>query len=70
MQANKNTPKIKRKVKDSIFNDFFKDIKNLRKLYAALFPDNDSYQDKDFKIATLENILVYWHVHFCPKCVG
>ena len=58
MQANKNTPKIKRKVKDSIFNDFFKDIKNLRKLYAALFPDNDSYQDKDFKIATLENILV------------
>lgn len=58
MRTNEKAPKVKGKVKDSIFHHFFKDIKNLRKLYAALFQDNDVYSDEDFKIATLENILV------------
>ena len=52
------TKEIKYTVKDTVFTLLFKDIENVKKLYANLHNDADKFSDEDFKIITLENAFI------------
>ncbi|MBF0980503.1 MAG: hypothetical protein HXK71_04225 [Clostridiales bacterium] len=47
-----------RRIKDSVFTKLFSEVKYLRLLYDSLYTDGTNYQDEDFRLLTLENVLV------------
>lgn len=53
-----NTKKTNRKTKDTLFTNLFREVEYQRKLYYALFGEDEELVDSDFKLITLENIFV------------
>ena len=51
-------PTPKRDVKDSLFTFVFKQPEYTRALYLQLHPEDPDVTDEDFKLVTLENVLV------------
>ena len=49
---------VKRKIKDSVFTNLFKDKKYLLQLYQALHPEDTTATEADLEYITIENILV------------
>lgn len=50
--------KTNHKSKDSLFTDLFRDVKYQKKLYYALYGEEEELSDSDFKLITLEHIFV------------
>ncbi|RRD93496.1 hypothetical protein EII17_12530 [Clostridiales bacterium COT073_COT-073] len=50
--------RVKHNIKDSLFTFLFHDIKYVKQLYAGLYPEEEGYNEEDFQIITLENIMV------------
>ena len=59
-ETNDNTSykQVIRNIKDSVFTHLFGKKKNLKRLYAGITNDYTDYEEDDFKIITLENVLV------------
>ncbi|MCC8076776.1 MAG: hypothetical protein LIO60_00240 [Oscillospiraceae bacterium] len=51
-------PTPKRDIKDSLFTFLFKQPEYTRALYLQLHPEDTKVTDEDFKLVTLENVLV------------
>ncbi len=51
-------PIPKREIKDSLFTFLFRQPEYTKALYLQLHPEDTSITDKDFKLVTLENVLV------------
>lgn len=57
-ENNVEVKSVNREIKDSVFTKLFSDVKYLRQLYDSLYNDGTKYKNEDFKLITLENVLV------------
>lgn len=57
MNENDINPKITRKAKDSVFCDLFSQKRYLLELYRAIHPEDESVEEGDLEIVTLERVI-------------